>query len=377
MVKKIKRVFCWYVLLNKRFLKKYIFTLLLLAVPVLVFAMKMAASGDNSLMRVLLYQEGEEAAEIVDELMGKKGVIRYEKVEDLEEACEQVQRGKADAVWRFPENFGERVKGYVQNGKDTAVYVYVREDTVSTRLAREQLYGVMYPLISREMTRNFLKEQSEFQDMEEAVLDREMDRLYEENRTGQLIFQFSRLDQKEDPQEASNYLTAPLRGMLALLILLCGLAMALFYMQDEKEGRFSWMRMKYRRMFPWLYILVGISDAGIAAYVGIYAAGTFTEWRRELILMVLYVVAVAGFCNLVRSVAGTVWKMGACIPILILIMLVLSPVFVNIRSFPVIQHLLPPWYYLNSLYSRFMMTKMFFYAIAISGVGILLDFNKS
>lgn len=367
----IKKAGSWYILLNKRFLKKYIFTFLLLAVPFLVVIMRAAADEESSVLRVLIYQE--EKDEITDRLLNLHGVVRYEKADDLEEACEQVRRGKADCVWEFSGDVQRSIRQFVSGEKDSAMTVYVREDTVQTRLAREQLYGILYPVISYETTRNFLKEQPYFQELEDEKMDEQLQELYEKNTIDGSIFRFAYLDNTEYTAEEKNYLTAPLRGMLAVLIFLCGLAVTMFYLQDKREGTFVWMPIRHRSLFPWIYILIGTLDAGIASFFALYLSGSFTEWTKEVLLMMMYVLAVTGFCNILRILTGTIRRLGACIPVLILVTLVMCPVFLSTRNFPLIQKLLPAFYYLNSLYSSAMREQMAIYLCVVCAGGICFE----
>lgn len=382
-MRRLKRAALWYGLLNKRFLKKYIFTLLLLMVPLLVFGMRMAAKEESGVLRVLLYQEGEASAEsalAVNRLLDKHGVICYEQVDDLEAAYRMVWRGKADCVWAFPENLKEAVREYLRGERQQVLTVYVREDTVQTKLAREQLFGVIYPVVSYEITSQFVESRTESEDGGKEIRTQSLGMIYEKNQVQGSIFRFAYLDgvsydetEYGKEEREGNYLTAPLRGMLALLILLCAMAVTMFYFQDEKEGIFLWMPIRRRRLFPLLYILTGTADAGAAAYIALYLSGTFAGWKRELLLMVLYVLAVTGFCNFLRTLNRDIRSYGACIPVLILVSLVLCPVFLNLRRFPVVQYLLPAYYYLNSLHSNAMLYRMLGYTAIICAAGLKIE----
>lgn len=380
-MKYLKRAALWYGMLNKRFLKKYIFTILLLMIPLLVLAVREISGEESGVLKVLLYQEGEDpegSTRVVKQLLEKHGVVCYEKAEDLEEAYRTVRRGKADCVWIFPQNLRESISQYLDGERENILTVFVREDTVQTKIVREQLFGVIYPMISYETTRQFIGRQPTFRNISEDVLDEKFEALYEKNRIDGSIFLFAYLDGTEygSEGEKSNYLTAPLRGLLALLVFLCGFAVTMFYFRDEQEGIFCWMHIRKRKCFPLLYILTGTADAGAAAYLALYLSGTFTDWRRELPLMALYVLAAAGFCNLLRTVNRNLWSYGACIPIILLVSLVLCPVFLHIRRFAAIQYLLPAYYYLNSLYSDIMPMRMLLYTAVLGAAGIFLEKSK-
>jgi ABC-2 type transport system permease protein len=382
-MKQLKRAAVWYVMLNKRFLKKYIFTLLLFMVPLMVMGMRLVSGGEASVLRVALYQEGSERDaedDIVSRLLSRDGIVRYEKMNEKKEACEAVERGTADCAWIFPEHIEEAVKEYIAGKGTGIVTVYTKEDTIQNKLAREQLYGVIYPLVSYQTTLQFVEKQEEFSGMGKKAIDSAVRMAYEKNRVEGSIFQFAYMDGTiHEKEEKNSYLTAPLRGMLAVLILLGGMAVTMFYLQDDKEGLFVWMPVKCRRLFPMLYILTGTLNTALAAYAALWFSGTFTTWRRELVLMLIYLLAVVGFCNFLRALSGNIWYMGAGIPVLILVTLVLCPVFINIPGFPVIQYMLPAYYYLNGLFNPSMVWKMLLYALVFctGSMAISRPFIKS
>lgn len=380
---RIKKGAVWFCLLSKRFLKKYIFLLLLAAVPFLVLGMRLAAgNGESGVLHVLLYQEDMQdstGGKIVDGLMNKQGIIRYTLAQDREEALEQVRLGEADCAWIFPAVLGKQIRRYLQGEEDSILTVYAREDTVQLQLAREQLYGQMYSLLSYELTRKYLAERPQFARMNLGERERLIAEFYRKNEVEGSIFRFAYLDDRTMELEGGefSYLTAPLRGMLCILVLLCGMAVTMFYLEDEKDGLFVWMPIRHRKLFPWLYILTGTIEGAAAAYAALWASGTFTGWGKELTLMAVYVLMAAGFCNLLRVLVKNVQKFGACIPVLILVCLVLCPVFIDLKLFPAVRYLLPPYYYLSSLHSPAMLNQM----IVCTGIfgfgGVLLDFLSS
>lgn len=363
-MKQLKKAGIWFLLLNKRFLKRYLFTAILLMVPLLVAGLRVISQEESGVLRVLLCQEKESVSgEIVQKLLDKNGIINYEEVKTKEEGYEQVGKGKADCLWVFPENIEEQICQFVQGNQDGVIKVYLKEDTVQTKLVREQLYGVLYPMLSYQLTNQFLQNQDELEYIDRKELQKNLGVYYEENQVKGSLLKFIYLDDAEYDRfrEENNYMITPLRGILALLILLCGLSVTMFYMQDERNGIFQWMPIKKRSLFPILYILTGTLDAGIAAFLGLWLSGTFTVGIREIFIMGLYIMAIVLFCNLLRLFCGNIWAIGAAIPILLIVNLVLCPVFLNIRRFPVIQYLLPAYYYLNSVHSSSMLNKMMIY----------------
>lgn len=377
-MRQLKKAGTWFLLLNKRFLKKYIFSALLLSVPVLVIGLRIIAQEESGILRVLLYQESGDvpkSASVMEELLEKDGVICYERVEEREYGCQQVRLGKADCFWILPADLTGQIRSFLNGEAESVIQVYVREDTVWTKLAREQLYGALYPVFSYEITRNFLTGEESLEFVDSKELEEKIQYYYEENGVSGSLLQFAYLDDADYDsfREENSYLITPLRGMLALMLLLCGLAVTMFYMQDEKDGLFLWMPIKNRKRFPVRYTLIGLFDAGVAVYLGLLCSGTFTQWQREWMMLCLYIITAGLFCNILRVLCKNVRAMGAVMPILLIVSLVLCPVFLNIRRFPLIQYLLPTYYYLNSVHSDWMIRKNIVYVAGLILVNLILD----
>lgn len=69
--------------------------------------------------------------------------------------------------------------------------------------------------------------------------------------------------------------------------------------------------------------------------------------------MALFLADAAVFCGICRRVCGSALKLGASIPILMLGMFALCPVFFTVNKLKVLQYLLPPYYYLNGVQRGF------------------------
>ncbi|MCI5509876.1 MAG: hypothetical protein SOW34_08635 [Oliverpabstia sp.] len=378
---RLRKAVLWYLLLNKRFLKKYIYPCLLLMLPLLVLGIRAAAKQDGGVLRVVLCaSEGSETEKTtVKSLMEKNGVIQYQWMEGEESACQTVRSGDADCAWIFPDQIQTAVREYLNGERESVLSVYVREDNIPNKLAREQLYGVLYPVISYEITRQFVDKQDMFSNMDIGTLENNLQRLYENNQVNGSIFRFAYLDGStiNNADEKMNYMTAPLRGLLSLLVLLSAMAVTMFYIQDDEEKLYVWMPIRHRQLFPWLYIVTGTLPTGFAACIALRLSGTFTSWGKELLLMFLYVISIAGFCNLLRRICRKKWNFGAVIPIILLVSLVLCPVFLTTRRFPVVQYLLPAYYYLNSVYSTLMMFRFCIYGAVLFSLSNLKIFPQS
>lgn len=377
-MERLRNVLTWYGLLTRRFIRKKMYTFLLFCIPLLVFAMQLAAKEESGILHILLVcseEAEEETISLVDELIGKKGMIYYERETDQDSAWERVSADQADGAWIFPDNFSASVDAFVQGKAPAVIHIYEREDTIPLQLAREQLFGTLYPRLSEALSKNYLEEKGIFEDMTQEEAGQAFSEAYEGLLVEESIFRFVYLDQESADirQDSFSYLTAPLRGMLAVMVLLCGMAVTLFYMQDEEKGLFQWMPIRYPAVFPLLYVLTGIFPSALAAYIALLLSGTFTSWGREGGLLLLYLLGVGGFCQILRCILGRIRRFAAAIPIILILCVALCPVFIGFRPCPALQQLLPPYTYLLGLHDPDMALRLALYGALTCLAGCTLE----
>lgn len=344
----IRKVILYYVLLSKRFLKKLSFILLLCAIPVLALCLRNISEQDSGMIRIALCMEDPEdetVRELVEKLTNADSVMRCFPVEEEATARKMVERGDVDAAWIFQKDFVGRINEMVSNGMrgDGPILVVEQEDNIVLQLARIKLFGVLYPSLSYALFQDFA-----YSDLGVEATEEELRSYYELFEEKDDLFQFAYSGAKENPVAQSNYMTAPLRGMLAILIMLCGFAADMFFLQDEAGGVLDAFSMRTRRRSVYIYQLAAMVPAAVAVLTALFLLGDFTGAAGELLLMIWYLADCMVFCNLVRCLCGTTGCLGAGIPILTLGMLVICPVFFNLRQLRAIQYFLPPYYYLSA-----------------------------
>lgn len=350
----VRKTLVIFVLLQKRLLKKYSFLVILAIVPVMAFGMFLAAGEESGVLHILLCREDERddmAKQVMEELTGQKSILRYSEAASADIACLEVQSGAADAAWIFPEGFGESVDACISGGKvpESLVRVVEREDTVFLQLAREKLYSALYPHVSYALFQNYITvDLAAGEEVSQAELKEE----YEKTRVEGGIFRFSYRNAADatDTEAETNYLLTPFRGLLALLVLLCGFAASLYFEQDKEEKLFVRMPLGRGMLFPYLYHLPAVADGAAAVLLTYYVTHIFLSWKREVPLMALYCAACIGFANLLRKICGTLQRLAACIPVFMLAMVALCPIFISLRQFRTVQYLFPPYYYLQSVH---------------------------
>ncbi len=374
-MRKLQKSLLWFCLTCKRLLKKPGFLILLCSIPVLVLSMGLVAKEESGMLHIVLYQENEKdllSSQLVEDLLSENSVLQYQQVFDEEEAYELVENGNADAAWIFSDKMQERLEEYIAGAYDRPfIRILEREDNVALQLSREKLYGALYSYFPYTVYEKYV--QNELGG--DTLSGEELRTYYESARVEGDLFQLTLLngEVKENNPAEGNYLTAPVRGLLALVIMLCGLSAVMYYLQDEAAGVFDRVALKNRQKYLYGYELAAMLCAGIAVFVALALSGDFEGWLKETGLMILYLVMSVGFCSVVKKLCGNLQRLGTCIPLLMIGMLILCPVFFAVRRFRMLQYLLPPFYYLNAVHNHTIVPWMCLYCLVILAVDFALD----
>lgn len=285
-----------------------------------------------------------------------------------------VVENEADTAWIFTEDLEERLRKVASRKRiGPVVKVVERKESVSLFFSREILGGALYPAFSYAVYEEYVRSDLGLTD----VTEDELRKAYERTLVEGSLFEMAYLDSGQDAEEDFNYLQAPLRGMLSVWLVLCGLAACLYYMQDEEQGVFSKIPVTRRLPAAFGVCAVFLSDAVLVVLLACKLAGVFTVWHREVISCVLFACATLAFCNLIRLIGNTPERLGSSMLILTAGMLVLSPVFLNLRGFRVVKYLLPSYYYLLSIHNVKYLYGMVIYTTVMSVLCVLLFMWKS
>jgi hypothetical protein len=102
--------------------------------------------------------------------------------------------------------------------------------------------------------------------------------------------------------------------------------------------------------------MIAVINVAAVALIALVCAGLAVNLGRELLMLVLYVLAVSVFCMTVRRICQSLAALGTALPLLIVVMLVVCPVFFDFGALRALQYLFPPTYYINAAVSdRFLL----------------------
>ncbi len=347
----MRKIATWFMLLNKRLYKKITFVSILLLIPVFVIAFQLVAQQPSGVVNVVLSCEDSEDLmyrEIVEDLKENTKIISFLEATP-ENAVSQVKAGKADAAWIFPKDLKSSVQRYIMGDSEAEGFVRAveREQTVVLGLARERLSAVLF---------NHSVQQTYLHYIRLSVVrasrytDEELLR-YQENAdiTGKLFEYYDIQGNKKT--ETANYLTAPLRGLLAVVTAIGCIVTAMYYEKDQENGIFSLLPERYVPLGEFGYQLVSALNLTLVVLVSLLLTGLSVNIFTELLLLLLYSIACGLFGMLLRSLFGGGRWLAVWLPVISLLMLVICPVFFDLSVIQKLQMVFPPTYYINGAFN--------------------------
>jgi len=369
----LRKAFVWFYMLGKRLLHQWGFVVLLCAIPIIVTVTNVAMSQDSGVLRVVLCNENKDPAaeEIIEKLMEEDSVILFSTVATPDEAVKAVESHKFDAAWIFPDNFSEKLDDYMgKRSSEPFVRVVEREENISLRIAKEKLFGAIYPEVSYSLYKNYVYSEivSEDDIPESAIKSK-----YDSMPRSKDIIKLEKLNGEKESANKINYLNSPIRGILSLIVVLCSLTAAMYFLKDQSEGKFDWMPYR-KRIIPALASCLSASLlSSIAVFLAIQFSGISTGFFNEIIPTILFIIGTAGFCTILCTFVRSPGKLGALIPGIIIIMLALSPIFFNLKVLRPVRLMLPTYYYLQAIYNVKYYLYFAFYCVAVYGIAFILN----
>ena len=366
----IKNYLTWYAMFTKRLLKKPGFIILLLLIPVLIPLGNTIMTKNSGILKIALYSEDKGSYDIVSHLGEKDSIILFEEYKEKEKAIHNVQEGNIDAAWIFCSDFEEKINYYASGkSKEPFVEIYESEETIPLKISKEVLYEALYESISYSLYSGYTKKE-----IIPEIEENELHKFYNSERLRDII-EIKRLNPDVEVKKI-NYLTAPLRGFLSVLVILCALAAAMYFLEDNKSGRYDWLA-KNKRIAPAFASCLSASIlSSLAVFLAICISGNGNSVSEELLLSLIFAVSSAGFGVLFCIIFSSPLKLGACIPGIIIVTIVLSPIFFNLQILKPLRMMLPTHYYLYSVNDNKYIAYMIMYTAIIYALVFIINSLK-
>lgn len=409
-MRSIKKFFLWSFLLNRRFLKKPLFLFLLCLIPLTTLLARQIPGESTSLLSVGVcagQAEDELTARVLAQLTqsDQSSAVRYIRYHNEKQLRQAVFDGDVRLGFLFPKDLSALFSSFAavpasgtggalsilgqafgasdseavdKNGmQKNAIRVICGSNDIVTKMEKEQLFGKLYPEIERYVLKAWMDVHADDFSTDKEKRDAWLDRALSDSTVIGNFFQLSYLngDLIQD-QELNTYYLSPLRGLLAITLILICFAACLFLMQDNQRQLFVWLSPSLRPWLHYLYLLIPVLDGGLFAFIALSVSGVGSG-LSELAPFLLYLPAVCGFSNLVRVLTGKMTLLSASIPIVVMGCLFLTPVFFDLQIIPALQAVLPTAFYLRTLHGASTLLPLSLYAAVTSGASILIDWLKN
>lgn len=364
----MKQYLKWLWFLNKRLYKKATFAALLLLIPLLTLFFSLFARQNSGFVHIALATDGEDpvAQAVIDELMESSEFIRFTRCATTEEAARMVRRGEADGAWLFPADLQERIGAFSTTSSRwaPALTVVEREETIPLRLSHEKLSCTLYKYCSRALYVDFVRGALPELD---GVAEDELLTYYDDFRVDISLFEYESANSSGEMVKTNGYLLAPVRGLLSVVVVLAGLAAALFFMRDEQKGSYSFLPYSKKPLMAFACGFIAVLNLAVVMLLSLYASGLGISPLREVGALLLFAVSGCLFGMLLQQITGSIRVMCALLPLLAVVMIAVCPVFFNLESLESLRLFFPPTYYIRAVYRNeyFLYTALYCLGMAV------------
>lgn len=378
----MKKILTWILLFQKRILKKPMFQITILLIPILLFLLFTFNKSSDSLVRVALISGNDEYSQnfVKDLLDSSNHAISYYQCYDEDQMRKDVLTGKAECGYIMPDDMPRKIAQFSSQKKHGIITAIVKKESISTKIVNEIIYGRLFSERAYPVLKDFINEKQP--DRLTPTEDEKMYDAFSKYLIEPLMFSFeyadgSKNDLLNNDDSSHNYYMLPVRGILSVLILVSSMSGVLMLSNDDRKNTWGFIRLSKRPAFNYFYIFMSILPIAICSLAAIFITGISTNVLNEIRLMVLYTLLLTGFSSLLKALIKNIYVLCSLIPVTVLLSLIICPVFIDIGSIVpqarFVRLFLPTNYYLDSIYSGPAQLKMFILAILVSLLAILKE----
>lgn len=343
-------LFKWYYAFTKRLLLKPSFMLVLLIVPAVVVVSYFASNEERGLATIAIAAEDSKSASfeaIAKDLSSDSSAIIYKRYATREEAIQSIADGKSAYAWIFKDNFEERLASYASGEDIVLCEIICKEETMMSKVTSEKLFGVLYKHLSKELFLDFMREKSyPIDNANDAYLSEYFDSYASNIKSDIISFVF--LDDEDKKIEDANYLTSPLKGLLAACMLICCIAAMMYSLDDEKAGKYSMFAVSSRFFLHFTSVFSAAVLVAFVVYFSMLISGAVNHYFVDAVVLIFYALISTVFCVFLGIIFRSSKSLCVFLPVLTIVTITLCPVFVNIKGYEPLKNLLPAYHYLKS-----------------------------
>ena len=331
----------------KQTIKKPAIIGLLLIMPILavIIAHIMPSASEELHITALYYldTDNDEAEYLYEALEDYDGLFIFEPANSERELINTVKKGKAECGYIIDSDIYQKMAKHKYRD---SIHVVVNDNTTLMPVINETLYAIIFPAATKEDVTRYLEEDSVVSPYYDDIFDTaDIDELYEMYFTNGSTFRFEYSDEPDNYTfTKESILLSPLRGTLALLILIAAFSGGLAFYKEAENPVFALWRVRFT------FMIVPVILLSFSALISLIIGGIFTDFVTEFSALLLYDTICIALC----FILGLVIKKGSLyagiLPVVILGCLIFTPIIIDLEGLiPILDKLSYIWptkYYL-------------------------------
>lgn len=362
----------------KQYIRKPECIILLLALPILTFLLSNISRTEEQTIRAACYFPGITTTDLSSELPASPGTqpdLRYAPLpEDMaisadtasfltlakrlfqyeglytfylcsseQEVYDAVAANQAECGYIFPDDLYEEL---LDNNIEELVTTVTSPSTTMLPVINETVYSMIFEELALDALKQYLAEDSAVSEGYGILFDNnDIEEAYNRYLLGDSVFHFEYNGSPDDYHlTVSSALLSPIRGLLAILMLLSAFSGAVSFYKLSENPVFHRMNVRiFSIIVPVLYTMP-------VMLLCILFGNLNTGFLKEILMLILYGIAcILGTLLLTLCIKKRVIFISI-LPILILACLIFTPVFIDISvlvpALKPLSYVLLPYYYL-------------------------------
>lgn len=366
----MKQVIVWFFLACKRYLKKGIFPMLLLLLPLAALGIgKMESQGENRIRIAVCTAQGteQEASWLSRQLARNlaeraKGMFDFYLCASEQEVKDEVASRRAECGYAIDPNLEEKLN---QKQWKKVIRLYTAPSTVAGPLSAETVFHELAALYNRELLQMYVTEGEAFSQIgspeseERKAAAGQAKELYDQWYDGGGLFHFAYIYDGESTgrplAEETGAKLFPVRGLAAVFVFTMSLYGAVLLGEDEISGLFIPLSWKLRLPCRLAVLSAPTALSCVSAFFALWAGKSLKSGvagaAEEAAALLIYGLACVAVVFLLKNVFCSPRALCCTIPFFIIGSLIFCPVFVDAGTWmPGIEQvgrLFLPYYYLG------------------------------
>lgn len=373
----MKKLLIWTQLVFKRLLHKKGFLALLVALPLLgIFTGYWQTHHTQGVEVGLLASTDPTARAVIAKLKANDGLFRFIVFDEEAEILARVKTRQLETGFIFDPALTRQL----EDGETRNLIRLIRSPaTVTHGMAAEVVFSALLEAVTPDVVADLVRTGGLFEGLEDQVTGEILTKYNAyEAAGGTFRFSYEYLDGAR--AGSSGIPLFPLKGLLAIFIMLTAWINVLNWYKDQADGIYGAFSASFRKLASFISVYLPVflmTLAGFGLLLGAYPPG---EALREFFYLLVYGLSVSLFLYGIKFFFPTPIALGALLPAVLLGSLVASPVILDmsglIGSLSILEKLFFPSYYLGLSQGFQSWAAMGLAAMALLGGVLILEEDR-